>query len=157
MLSVKQGSIKYHFLSLWYDATCDWTQVSRELRFIMLYSSIVSNTKKILRKNQNSFLRDWSIILQILTCHRIIKGVRAKNLKATLLFEGFSKVLHYVRKGKIAQIPLTYDRPKETVTAIMTFYKNTEDMVCLFDGEIGFFDIISTVFYKEIHKHHISL
>ena len=27
MLSVKQGSIKYHFLSLWYDATWEWTQV----------------------------------------------------------------------------------------------------------------------------------
>ena len=31
MLSVKQGSIKYHFLSLWYDATWDWTQVSRAI------------------------------------------------------------------------------------------------------------------------------
>ena len=29
MLSVKQGGIKYHFLSLWYDPTWDWTQVSR--------------------------------------------------------------------------------------------------------------------------------
>ena len=28
MLSVKQSSIKYHFLSLWYDATWDRTQVS---------------------------------------------------------------------------------------------------------------------------------
>ena len=28
MLSDKQGSIKYHFLSLWYDSTWDWTQVS---------------------------------------------------------------------------------------------------------------------------------
>ena len=28
MLSVKQGSIKYHFLSLWYDLTWDWTQAS---------------------------------------------------------------------------------------------------------------------------------
>ena len=28
MLSVKQGSIKYHFLSLWYDSTWDWTPVS---------------------------------------------------------------------------------------------------------------------------------
>ena len=27
-LSVKQGGIKYHFLSLWYDSTWDWTQVS---------------------------------------------------------------------------------------------------------------------------------
>ena len=27
MLNVKQGGIKYHFLSLWYDSTWDWTQV----------------------------------------------------------------------------------------------------------------------------------
>ena len=26
--SVKQGGIKYHFLSLWYDPTWDWTSVS---------------------------------------------------------------------------------------------------------------------------------
>ena len=31
MLSVKQGSIKYHFLSLWYDLTLDSTQVSRAI------------------------------------------------------------------------------------------------------------------------------
>ena len=28
LLSVKQGCIKYHFKSLWYDTTWDWTQVS---------------------------------------------------------------------------------------------------------------------------------
>ena len=28
MLSVKQGGIKYHFLSLWYDLTWDWNLVS---------------------------------------------------------------------------------------------------------------------------------
>ena len=32
MLSAKQGGIKYHFLSLWYDSTWDWTQVSRAIR-----------------------------------------------------------------------------------------------------------------------------
>ena len=31
MLSIKQGSIKYHFLSLWYDSTWDWAQVSRAI------------------------------------------------------------------------------------------------------------------------------
>ena len=32
LLSVKQGGIKYHFFkSLWYDATWDWTQVSRTI------------------------------------------------------------------------------------------------------------------------------
>ena len=29
MLSVKQVGIKYHFLILWYDATWDWTPVSK--------------------------------------------------------------------------------------------------------------------------------
>ena len=29
ILSVKQGGIKYHFLSLWYDSTWNWTPVSR--------------------------------------------------------------------------------------------------------------------------------
>ena len=31
MLSVEQGGIKYHFLSLWYDLTWDWTQVSQAI------------------------------------------------------------------------------------------------------------------------------
>ena len=31
MLSVKQGGIKYYFLSRWYDSTWDWTPVSRTL------------------------------------------------------------------------------------------------------------------------------
>ena len=31
MLSVKQGGIKYLFLSLWYDSTWDWTQASRAI------------------------------------------------------------------------------------------------------------------------------
>ena len=30
-LSVKQGVIKYHFKSLWYDVTGDWTQVSQTI------------------------------------------------------------------------------------------------------------------------------
>ena len=31
MLSAKQGGIKYHFLSLCYNSTWDWTQVSRAI------------------------------------------------------------------------------------------------------------------------------
>ena len=29
MLSVKQGGMKYNFLSLWYDSTWDWTPIFR--------------------------------------------------------------------------------------------------------------------------------
>ena len=31
MRSAKQGGTKYHFLSLWYDSTKDWTQVDRAI------------------------------------------------------------------------------------------------------------------------------
>ena len=31
MLSAKQGGIKHHFLSLWYDSTGDWTPVSQTI------------------------------------------------------------------------------------------------------------------------------
>ena len=32
MLSVKQGGMKYHFWSFWYDSTWDWTQVSQAIK-----------------------------------------------------------------------------------------------------------------------------
>ena len=31
MLSIRQGGIKYHFLSLWYESTLVWTPVSRTI------------------------------------------------------------------------------------------------------------------------------
>ena len=31
MLSAKQGGIKYHFLSFWYDSTWDWTPVFQNI------------------------------------------------------------------------------------------------------------------------------
>ena len=31
MPSVKQGGIKYHFLSFWYGSTKDWTQISQAI------------------------------------------------------------------------------------------------------------------------------
>ena len=57
----------------------------------LLLNYLKPEIEKILRKNQNGFLRKWSITSQILTIHQIIEGVHAKNLKATLLFVNFSK------------------------------------------------------------------
>ena len=31
MLSIKQGGVKYYFLSLWYDSIWDWTPVSQPI------------------------------------------------------------------------------------------------------------------------------
>ena len=46
MLSVKQGSIKYHLLSLWYDLTWDWTPVS----WTIGEHSGVNNTEQSIKK-----------------------------------------------------------------------------------------------------------
>ena len=43
MLSVKQGSIKYHFLSLWYDSNWDWTQNSQAIGEHYLISKLFAN------------------------------------------------------------------------------------------------------------------
>ena len=76
----------------------------------------------ILRKNQNSFRRNRSTTSQILTIRRILEGVRAKNLQATLLFVDFTKAFVSIHRGKMEQILLAYGLPKKkkkkNVTAI---------------------------------------
>ena len=53
MLSVKQNSIKYHFLSLWYDSTRDWTQVSWTIgKHSIDWAKSKKEEKKELEKNQ---------------------------------------------------------------------------------------------------------
>ena len=52
MLSVKQGIIKYHFLSLWYDLTWDWTQVSQAIgehsnHYAILFQTIPFSTSTV--------------------------------------------------------------------------------------------------------------
>ena len=54
---------------------------------------------------------------KIKTIQRIL-GVRAKNLKETILFVDFSKAFDSTHRGKMKQILLAYDLPKETVAAI---------------------------------------
>ena len=72
---------------------------------------------------------------QILTIRQILEGVRTKNLEATLLFVHFSKAFNSIHRGKMEQILITYDLPKETIAAIMMIYKNTELKVCAPDGD----------------------
>ena len=81
MLSVKQGGIKYHFLSLWYDSTWDWTQVSRAISehcqvhsnlWIYIYIYIYINK---MYKN-NSKLCVQFVFFQELKCHSLEKKSR---------------------------------------------------------------------------------
>ena len=55
----------------------------------------------------------------ILTVDRILEGICAKNLQATILFFDFVKTFDSIHRGKMEQILLANGLPKETVAAIM--------------------------------------
>ena len=114
------------------------TSMAAKIYNALLRNHIGPKIDNILRKNQNSFWRNRSTTSQILTIRRILKGVHAKNLQATILFDS-------IHRGKIEQILLTYGLPKETVAAIMILYRNTEVKVCSPDGDIDYFDIVAGV------------
>ena len=111
----------------------------------LLRNRIVPQIDKILRKNQNGFRRNRSTTSQILTIRRILEGVRAKNLQATLLFVDFTKAFDSIHRGKMEQILLAYGLPEETVAAIIILYRNTKVKVRSPDGDTDYFDIAAGV------------
>ena len=61
------------------------TSIAAKIYNALLRNHIEPKIDYILRKNQNGFRRYRSTTSQILTIRRILEGVRAKNLRATLL------------------------------------------------------------------------
>ena len=78
---------------------------------------------------------------QILTIYRILEGIRAKNLDATILLVDFTKAFDSIHR----RILLTYGLPKETITAIMILYRNTKGKARSPDGDTDYFDIVAGV------------
>ena len=115
------------------------TSIATEIHNALLRNRIELKIDNILRKNQNGFRRNRSTTSQILTIHRILEGVRAKNLPATLLFVDFTKAFDSIHRGKIEQIL------KETVAAITILYRNTKVKVRSPDGDTEYFDIVTGV------------
>ena len=109
----------------------------------LLHNSIEPINEKIIWKYQNGFQRNRSTTSQISTIHRIFEGVCAKNLQVILLFVNFSKAFNSIHRGKMEQILLAYDLPKENITAIMMWYKNTKVKVRSPDGDPDYFNIIA--------------
>ena len=81
----------------------------------------------------------------ILTIRRILEGVRAKTLQATLLFVDFTKAFDSIHKGKMEHILLACGIPKETVEAIMILYRNIEVKVRSPNGDTNYFAIVAGV------------
>ena len=80
-----------------------------------------------------------------MTIRRILEGVQAKNLQATILFVNFTKAFDSIHRGNMEQILLAYGLPKETIVAIMILYKNTKVKVRSLGGDIDYFDIVAGV------------
>ena len=88
--------------------------------------------------------------MYIIIIRRILEGVRAKNLEATVLFVNFSKVFDSIHRGKMEQIFFAYDIPKETVAGIMMLYKNTKVKVRSLDGDTDCFDMVTCMLLGDI-------
>ena len=121
------------------------TSIATKIYNALLRNCIEPKIDTILRKNQNGFRRNRSKTSQILTIRRILEGVRAKNLLATLLFVDFTKVFGSIHRGKMEQILLAYSLPKETVAAITILYRNKKVKVRSLDGDTEYFDIVAGV------------
>ena len=129
------------------------TSIAAKTYNALLRNRIEPKIDNILRKNQNGFRRNRSTTSQILTIRRILEGVRAKNLQATLLFVDFTKAFDSIHRGKMEQILLAYGLPKETVAAIMILYRNTKVKVRSPDRDTDYFDIVAGVLQGNTLPH----
>ena len=118
------------------------TSIAAKIYNALLRYRIEPKIDNILRKNQNGFRRNRSTTSQILTIRRILEGVRAKNLHATLLFVDFTKAFDSIHRGKMEQILLAYGLPKETVAGITILYRNTKVKVRSPYGDKEYFGIV---------------
>ena len=121
------------------------TSITAKIYNALLRNRIEPKIEKILRKNQNGFRKNRSMISSILTIRHILKGVRAKNLDATILFVDFAKAFDSIHRGTMEQIPLAYGLHKGTDAAIMILYGNTRVKVRSPNGDTEYFDIVTAV------------
>ena len=115
------------------------TSIATKIYNALLRNHIEPKIENILRKIQNGFWRNRSTTSQILTICRILEGIHAKKLEATILFDDFTKAFDSIHRGKIEQILLAYGLPKETIAAIMMLYKNTKVKIRSLDGDTDYF------------------
>ena len=79
------------------------TSIVAKIYNALLRNRIEPKIDNIRRKNQNGFRGNRSSTLEILTIRRILEGVRAKNLLATILFVDFTNTF-----DSIAAITILY-------------------------------------------------
>ena len=121
------------------------TSIAAKIYNALQRNRIEPKIDNIRRKNQNGFRRNRSTTSQILIIHRILQGVRAKNLQVTLIFVDFTKAFDSIHRGKMKQILLAYGIPKETIAAITILYRNIKVKVRSPEGDTEHLDIVAGV------------
>ena len=129
------------------------TSIAAKIYKALLRNCMEPKIDNILRKNQNGFRRNRLTTSQILTIRRILEGVRAKNLKVTLLFVDITKAFDSIHRGKMEQILLAYGLPKESVAAITIPYGNSKVKVRSPDEDTEYFDIVAGVLQGDTKLH----
>lgn len=67
--------------------------------------------------------------------HRLIEGIKSRNLEFTLLFVDFPINYDSNDRSKLEQILHAYGIPTETVLVIKSLYKQTEAKIKSPDGD----------------------
>ena len=73
-----------------------------------------------------------------------VEGIRAENIESTLLFVDFFQIIWFHTHKKCGANTSSVWSPKETLTAIMMFYRNTKIMIRSSDEDSDF-DIVARV------------
>ena len=89
----------------------------------MLLNRIRPEIDPILRENPNGFRTKKSTTGKMLTIRCILKGVKSKNLPATLLFIDFTQAFDSINREKMKGILIIYGIPTEVVNSILILYK----------------------------------
>ena len=84
------------------------TSIAAKIDNALLLNRFEPAFEKVLWENQNGLGRNRSTTSQILTNRRILEGVRAKNIEATLLFGDFFKAFVSKHREKMGQTFLAY-------------------------------------------------
>ena len=103
-----------------------------------------------LRSNQNVLRPGSSTTAQILALRRLLKGVKERNLKATVVFIDFKKVFDSIHRGKMLKILRAYGVPEQLVSAIGLLYTGTKAKIPLPDEETEVLKILAGALQRDI-------
>ena len=90
---------------------------------VLLRNRIEPKIENITRKKENCSRRNRSTTSQILSLRRILEGLPANNLQATIISVNFTKAFDSIHRKEMEQILIAFGLPKETIAVIMILYK----------------------------------